>query len=218
MSITFPRDLIEPFKVRSCDFDLMTVDARNAARGGQIQVVNLGPSVWSMKYETVPLLEAQAAEWEAWLASLRGGIKLFKAWHPLRRYARSYPNGYGGLTRAAGGTFDGTCTRSTIGGGLDTVLLTGLPNGFILLPGDFVSWAHTASVQALHCVTEAVTANGLGQATVSVEPLIRSSPTGTTAYLDRPWCHAVIDPKSAGVRWSPGSRVAVASFQAVQTL
>ena len=217
MSITFPRDLIEPFRVRSCTFEPMEIEARNAARGGQIQIVSLGPTVWSIKYESVPLLEADAAAWEAWLSSLRGGLRTFKAWHPLRRYARAYPAGYGGLTRHGGGSFDGTATRSTIGAGLDTVLLTGLPSTFAVKVGDMVSWAHSATNQALHRVVEDATASA-GQVTLAVEPLIRPSPTGTVASLEKAWCHAVLDRTAGGIRWSPATRTAVLTLQATQTL
>tara|TARA_R110000868_G_scaffold936_1_gene7123 strand:- start:13618 stop:14250 length:633 start_codon:yes stop_codon:yes gene_type:complete len=210
MAITFPRDLIEPFRVRSCTFEQMEIQARSPARGGQVQVVGLGPAVWSMKYETVPLTEAQGAAWEAWLSSLRGGARLFKAWHPYRRYGLAYPRG-------GPAAFSGACTLASVGGGLDTVTLSGLPSNYVLSPGDLMSWEHAANSQALHRVVEGATASTGGGATVTVEPTVRPSPGSTAVTLHKAWCHAVVDPSSIEVRWSPGRR-AVVSFAGMQTL
>lgn len=218
MTITYPRDLIEPFGVRAVTFEPLHLQARGAARGGRAQVIGLGPSIWAMRYETVPLAEAQVAEWEAWLSTLRGGLRTFKAWHPMRRHLREYPAGYGGLTRYGGGAFDGTCTLSSISVALDAVILSGLPVGLKIRNGDLVSWNHSSTSQALHRCVEPVDASALGQATIQIEPLARPGSTGTAATLIRPWCHAVIDPASEDVRWSPSQRTATVSFSAMQTL
>jgi len=210
VTITYPRDLIEPFRVRAATFEPLEVQARNPARGGQVQVIGLGPTVWSMKYELVPVSEAIGAQWEAWLSSLRGGRRLFKAWHPWRRYGVAYPTG-------GPGGFDGACTRTAIGGSLDTVTLSGLPVGYVLSPGDLMSWEHATNSQALHRVTEGATANGSGIATVTVEPEIRVSPGSSAVSLHKAWCHAVVDPGSIDVKWSI-ARTAIVSFAATQTL
>jgi hypothetical protein len=210
MSITYPRDMIEPLRIRSCTFEPLEIQARNPARGGQVQVVELGPTVWSMKYETTPMNETMGAAWEAWFSSLRGGRRLFKAWHPYRRYGLAYPSG-GPLA------FSGDCTLAAIGVGLDTVTLSGLPAGYVLSPGDLMSWQHAANSQALHRVVEGATASAGGGATVTVEPTVRPSPGSTAVALVKAWCHAVVDPSSIEVRWSVG-RHATVRFAAVQTL
>ncbi len=211
MTITYPRDLIEPTQwAPGCLFETLDIQARNPSRGGAVQVVGLGPTVWTMKYQTVVLPESVAAAWEAWLSSMRGGKRLFKAWHPMRRYGLAYPSG-------PSGGFDGACTRTAIGGSLDTVTLSGLPVGYVLSVGDLMSWEHATNSQALHRVTEGATANGSGAATVTVEPEIRASPGSTSVALHKAWCHAVLDAASASVRWQAG-RKAVVSFSARQTL
>lgn len=218
MTITYPRDLIEPLRIRSCTFEPVYLQARGGARGGVAQVIELGPTVWTMRYETVTLAEADVSEWEAWLSTLRGGLRTFRAWHPFRRYLREYPAGYGGLTRYGGGAFDGTCTLASVASGRDAVVLSGLPVGLKIRAGDLVSWDHSATSQALHRCVEAVDASATGQATVSIEPLARPSPAGSSATLLRPWCTAVIDPGSEDVRWNAAQRTASVTFSAVQTL
>lgn len=210
MTITYPRELIEPFGCRACTFEPLEIQARNPSRGGAVQVVGLGPTIWTMRYELVTVSEAVGAQWEAWLSSLRGGRRLFKAWHPWRRYGVAYPTG-------PGGGFDGSCTRTAIGGSLDTVTLSGLPAGYVLSPGDLMSWEHATNSQALHRVTEGATANGSGVATVTVEPEIRVSPGSSAVTLHKAWCHAVVDPGSIDVRWQR-DRTAMISFGAVQTI
>lgn len=217
MTITFPRDIPEPVQIRGCTFQPLYAQVRAPTRGGLTQVANIAPDLWEIKYETPPLREAEAGIWHAWLQSLRGGARLFKAWNPVRRYAVTYPSGYGGMSRAGGGSFDGTATLSAIGGTLDTVTLTALPASFVLAPGDMLSFPFSSAVgQSLHRVVENATANGSGAMTVTVEPTIPlAATTGVTVSLEKPWCKAVLDPRTVQGPWTLGRRSAV-SFQAVQ--
>lgn len=218
MTITFPRDMPEPLAVRSCSFNPLYMQVRAPTRGGLTQVANVAPDLWEMKYETPPLREADAGVWHAWLQSLRGGARLFKATHPLRRYALGYPAGYGALTRAGGGgAFDGTCILFAIGEALDTVTLSTLPASFVLGAGDMLSFPFASGLgQTLHRVVEGATANGSGALTVTVEPTLPlAAATGVTVSLLAPWCKAVLDPKSVTGPWQVGRRSAV-SFSAVQ--
>lgn len=216
--ITFPRELPEPFRVRSCTFEAMELQARGPARGGRIQVAELGPAVWTMRYETVPLAEANGAAWEAWLSSLRGGRRLFKAWHPYRRYGLAYPNGYTGLTRAIGGAFTGAATLISLGVGRDAATIAGLPAGYQVTPGDMISWDYLTDSRELRRAVEPATASAGGIATVTIEPVARPGPPINAAVdLARAWCHAAIDPASIDVKWSAGRR-AVVSFAATQSL
>ena len=146
MTISFPRDLPE-FSGRllfsQADFDPFYQQTMSPSRGGQVQVANLGPDLWSMSFATDPISYQTGLEYMAWIQSLRGGTRLFKAWHPLRRYPYAYPNGFAGLTRAGGGSFDGTCTLNAIATERDTITLTTLPASFQFNIGDMVSFQLT---------------------------------------------------------------------------
>lgn len=220
MAITFPRDMPElpgnRTLIRECSFDPMFQQIVAPTRGGLVQVANIGTELWAMKFATSPLDYQQAMEWMAWLHSLRGGARSFKAWHPLRRFPYAYPSGFGGMTRAGGGSFDGTCTLNAIGGSRDTITLTTLPASFAFSIGDMVSFPAGAS-QVLVRVLESATANGSGAVTLTIEPALPvSAVTGVTATLTKPWCLAVVDAQSIQGPVQPGFVQAV-SFNAVQT-
>lgn len=220
MTITFPRDMLElpgdRTLIARCQFDPMYQQAVAPTRGGLVQVANLGADLWFMQYATAPLDYQQAMEWLAFLHSLRGGLRTFKAWHPLRRYPLGYPTGFAGLTRAGGGAFDGTCTLSTISGPRDQITLTTLPVSFAFNIGDMVSFP-MGSTQCLVRVLEAATADGSGIATLLIEPTVPlAATTSVTATLTKPWCHAVVDAKSIRGPIGPGYVEAV-SFSAMQT-
>jgi len=221
MTISFPRDLPE-FSGRllfsQADFDPFYQQTMSPSRGGQVQVANLGPDLWSMSFATDPISYQTGLEYMAWIQSLRGGARLFKAWHPLRRYPYAYPNGFAALTRAGGGAFDGTCTLNAIATERDTITLTTLPASFQFNIGDMVSFPMlSGATRALVRVLEAATANGSGVATLAIEPTIPlAATTGVTATLVKPWCLAVIDAKSIKGPMRPGMFQSV-SFSALQT-
>lgn len=221
MAITFPRDMPEQagnrMLIKDCDFKPLYQQTVAPYRGGKVQVANLGADLWSMSYATAPLDYQQAMEYMAWLQSLRGGTRTFKAWHPLRRYPWAYQNGVESMTRAGGGAFDGTCTLSAIGTNRDTITLSNLPANFAFTVGDLVSFPMGSS-QCLVRVMETVTGSGAGSVTLTVEPFVPLAATpGTTAVtVIKPWCLAVVDAKSISGPMQPGYVQSV-SFQAVQT-
>lgn len=222
MSITFPRDLPELAGDRvlfsQCSFDPSYQQVVSPTRGGLVQVANFGVDLWTMEYATDAVDYQTGLEYMSWLHSLRGGGRLFKAWHPLRRYPYAYPNGFGGMTRAGGGTFDGTCTLSTIGAQRDTITLTTLPAGLTFRIGDMVSFPMSGGAsRCLVRVMEAATASGGGSATLTVEPILpAAASTGVIATLVKPWCLAVVDAKSIKGPMRPGYFQSV-SFSATQT-
>ncbi len=199
MTITYPRDLPSN-RIASARMRLTRRVARAPLRGGGTQAVEVGSPVWAVDYETAALSRAQAGVWESWLDTLRGGTQLFKARDPRRSYALRYPAGYGGLVVAGGSTpFSGSGTLSAVGGGGATATLGGLPSAFEISVGDQLSVAY-AGRQHFHRVSEAVTADGSGAATVSVEPLVLPGyATGESVLLLRPWFLAVVDESSIDV-------------------
>lgn len=223
MTITYPRDLPSGNIWRdTCRMQPLYAQVSAPSRGGLVQVANIGRDRWGFQFETVPLIEPQAHEVQAWVRSLRGGVRLFKARFPLRDYLIAYPSGYGGLTRFGGGAFDGTATLSAVGVTLDTVSLTTLPAGLVFKAGDLLSIAYASGVQGLHEVMEPANASAGGAVTLAVEPTVLPGfAIGATVRLAQPFCLAVLDSRSlAPVRWSagrPGTRRGIVSFSATQT-
>jgi hypothetical protein len=217
MTLVFPRTLpgqrFRPGSTIALERQLVMAPTR----GGLVQVADVGASLWKVRYTTVPVAEAKGLAWEAWLASMRGGARTFRAVHPFRRTAIAYPNGYGAMTRHGGGSFDGSCTLQAVAVALDTVTLSGLPSTFQLSDGDLLSFVPSGSRQALHRVVEGGTASA-GVLTVAVEPTIRPGFTlSATVALASPWFKAVLDQSTVAIDWQVG-RIATVSFDAWQTL
>jgi len=213
VTISYPRDLLAN-RIASCRIRAKRRVARAPLRGGGVQAVELGPAVWEADYETAPLSRAQAAEWESWLDTLRGGTQLFKARDPRRSYARAYPSGYGALT-VSGDPFSGTCALSSVASGGAALTLGALPVGFVLSVGDQLSLAFSGR-QHFHRVSQAGTANGSGAATVSIEPLLPSGYAGgEDVLLLRPWFLASVDEESIDVSADINGRTRV-SFSGSQ--
>jgi hypothetical protein len=187
-------------------------------RGGRQQVAELAPPLWQMQFATPTIDAEDAMELQTWLELLQGGLKLFKAYHPMLTYPLAYPNGFGGLTKVGGGDFDGTCTVIDFGETLDSLTLSGLPNGFKLRFGDMISMPF-GDTQILHRITSAVTAGSSGEATFSVVPNLPISfavSPEVEATFYKPWCYATVDADSIDGPFSEGRKGSV-TFSAVQT-
>jgi hypothetical protein len=121
---------------------------------------------------------------EAWVASLRGGIKTFIGSDLRRLTPAAYPSGVTALTRHGGGAFDGSATSFSLSGDRATVTLNGLPSTLAITAGDFVDFRWTTGgaarrhlVQALESVTASA-----GVAAFAVDPSVHSVvPTGGSA-------------------------------------
>lgn len=191
-----------------------------AEQGGRLVAVDLAPGLarWRLKIRTAALDMERLGEWRAFLDSLRGASRTFIGFDPARKFPVNYRNGFAGLTRAGGGSFDGTASSWSINTDRDEPTLNGLPASFKLRPGDMLgfSWSSGAK-RTLHRILESVDANGSGVATVQVEPRVPAYVSTATATLATP---------GAVMRLVPGSVSAAStmhvhgsvSFEAVQHL
>lgn len=182
MAITYPRSLITP--IRRVTFDLSMFVSR-AGPGGPL--VQWRDPLWRAEFESPPLTNTQLGEWRAWWLSLRGGLNKFYAYDPKQEYPLAYPTGVSSLSRAGGGSFDGSSAITAIDA--TTITITNLPAGYRFTAGDKVGLVKTV-YRSLHVVLESVTANGSGEATITVEPRIPTSVLGlgSTIQVVRPVC------------------------------
>jgi len=216
MAISFPRDLPDPHRLRDAVFTPDHGQTTQPTRGGLVQVANLRPALWRMSFSTVALDQTQAGVWQAWIDSLRGGLNRFKAWDTRQRFSLAHPDGWGNLTRAGGGAFDGTATLSAGDAGASTIVVTDLPDSFIFLPGDYLSFAGAAA-HALHRVVEAVTADGAGAVTLPIEPPLKPGFQTGALEIEKAYCEAVIDETTLS-ETQPSPFTVQISFQAVQAI
>jgi hypothetical protein len=182
-------------------FEPLRVDYSAPEASGRIGGVQAGFPLWRGVWSLTRMEIDTSDEWRAFSANIRGAIRRFLGRDYARPYPKAYPDGFAGMTRAGGGSFDGTATswsESTNSDDDQTVTLNGLPANFAMGLGDYIGFSWTAtetSVAGLtwHAVVrviEAKTGNGSGVlANVKVEPPISDAiPASATAYLNEPKC------------------------------
>lgn len=96
-----------------------------------------------------------------------------------------------------------------------TVTLEGLPPGYRLAAGDYLSWVYSGRY-AFHQTTAAAVANSQGRLTVELTPHIRPGAVGAVVELERPVFRAILTGRTTG-RYVPVIAEA-ATFDFIQTL
>lgn len=186
-------------------FELQRVDFASPEASGRLGGVQAGFPLWSGVWTLGRMPLSYSDGWRAWFAGIRGATRRFIGFDLGRLYPVTYPSGFAGMTRAGGGSFDGTATswsETITTDGDSQVTLHGLPAGFVLGQGDYVGfhWAATETAVAgliWHAPVRVITggtADGSGNLTVTSEPPIPSAVPGTaTAYLNNPGCTMTLD-------------------------
>jgi len=188
VALTFPAPLPSMSFTRT-EFWLEHQQSTSLTGGGNPAAASLAPPLWRARFQTPRLGDADAGTWTAWISALRGGLRMFKG--VPRRWPITYPAGFAGLT-VGGSPFSGSGSISAIATSRDQISISGLPAGFVLQAGDYLS-VPSASRQLLHLVTESGTANGSGVASVSIEPVLRQGiTTGAAVLAASPWCEMVL--------------------------
>lgn len=193
-------------------FELQRVDYSAPEAGGRIGGVQAGFPLWSAVWTIGVIGVARSDEWRAFLSALRGATRRFLGRDLARPYPKAYAtSGFAGMTRAGGGTFDGSLTSwsETITADGDSQLtLGGLPAGFEFSPGDYVGFRWTATEDAVAGLTwhapvravEAAVADEFGAVTITCEPPVPNVvPGGATAYLDKPAAVMVLISEKSGL-------------------
>ena len=214
MTISYPRDFPEAdVKAVQCNFDYAPLgEISRTAAGAVTFQERMGGSLWQLSLTTVPLNETNYGKWHAWFLSLRGGSgsRSFYGRDPRR----CYPIAYGAALSTTFPGFTGACTVTAVTG--ETIALGGLPAGYQMRVGDYVSFNWLGG-RALVKALEDATANGSGViSSVTVGPWQRTGGiVPATATVVKAWCLMRPVPGS----WR-GERAGLApvSFDAIQTL
>lgn len=217
MAISFPRSFPAGAAFGAVDFKLADMSIQNTLQSGAIQTMEMGPSLWTATFTTVGLLMRDRQIWQAWEMTLRGG-RTFLAWDPEKVYPAGYGAGVLALTRAGGGSFDGTATLTSVTA--TTVTVSALPAAYQAKAGDMLSFPWNNG-HALHMIAEDVAANGSGAATFKVVPPVLTSPApsgGATVRLVQPVCVMKIKPGTFSAPASPRASMSPVSFDGVQDI
>jgi hypothetical protein len=185
-------------------FEPQRVDYSAPEASGRIGGVQAGFPLWAGVWTLAEMHPSKSDELRAFLTRLRGASRRFLGHDQKRTLPKAYPAGFSGMTRAAGGSFDGTLTswsEAIDADGDSAVTLNGLPAAFVLSQGDYIGFHYVATDAGVagltwHAPVRVVTggtADGSGVLTVTSEPPIPSAvPPGAIAYLDTPKCVMVL--------------------------
>ena len=164
MAITYPLSLpthtgIRAIQLRAVQQQAMTMSAFTYRQ----QVIAHSGQRWEAEVTLPAMAGADAETWLGWLLSLNGRVGTFLLGDPLGTTARGQA---GGTPRVNGASQTGS-----------SLVIDGATasRSDYLLPGDYIQLGSAASSQ-LYKVTQAVTTDGSGNATVEIWPNLKSSP------------------------------------------
>lgn len=215
MALTFPLNRATFFaglKVANTRFWLDQAVQVARTGGGEIIPSQHGTRLWNAEITIIPARHADASAVDAVLSLLCDPGASFLAYDKVKAYPASDPNC----------TILGAATPviANFNGNNRDITIQGLPSGYVLSAGDFVSFTYGSPTRyALHKIVVGATASVGGQAVVEVVPNIRPGATvGVAVTLNKPWAKMRLKPGS----YQPGASVPMITsgmtFSAIQTL
>jgi hypothetical protein len=164
MAITFPRALPSAHYAATFDFGFLAgAGVTRSPFTGAVQTQVWPLQTWRVNVRLLPMRDAEARAWIAWLTSLNGREGTFLLGDKLR----AQPQGVATGTPLVKGAAQTGATLLTDGW---TSAITG-----ILKAGDYIQLGSAASAR-LHMVLADVTSDGSGNATLDLWPALRESP------------------------------------------
>lgn len=172
MTVSYPLDLPSSPEFSEATFTKEDrVASFQSPFTGEQQFFQHSGQIWSASLTLPPMTENEARDWAGWLASLNGRKGTFKLYDPYGKQPRGTG---GGDPKVDTGTVDSTGTE------LDTKGWNA--NEEVLKRGDYLEVS-----DELKIVTQDVSSDGSGEATVSLEPAVRATLSdGDNITVDKP--------------------------------
>lgn len=170
-------------------FYLHRARSKSVSRGGTIRQSTSGPERWKATVSLRPAEHATSIGAEVDIGQLRG-VGEFEAYDPRRAYPLADPTG--SILGAA------SVVIASVGVDNRSLALSGLPAGYVLTKGDYLSYPRSGGRLAYVRLMESVTASGLGvTAEFDVEPFLPSGTvTGAAVTLKKGRGQFIITPGS----------------------
>lgn len=197
----------------TCDLPELVEQSRTA--GGEQLTADMGERLWTGRIDLASMVRTEIGRPETLIQVLKQG-RTFNIFDRRRLNPQADPNGT--ILGAA------SVTILALGGDPRELSLAGLPAGYTLSAGDYLSFAYTSlsiTRQALHRVVDTtVVANGSGQTPLfEVIPAIRPGAAAAAAVtLRKPFCRAVMVAGSASPSDGRSTLYEGLGFDWVQTL
>lgn len=189
------------FSASGCKFALTNnIKVFQSPMNLTVQTAEYAGAVWTAEYSLPPMARADAADWLAFLVKLRGAAGRFYGFDPGGRIPRGTATGTP-LVKGASQTGTSLITDGWTAG------VTG-----ILKAGDYIGVN-----DQLYMVVADATSDGSGNATLTIEPPLRSSPSDN-APITTTQASCVMRLSSNEVSWSISSIMLFGlSFQGIET-
>lgn len=192
--ISFPwaiEDFFAGLRVASITFALPEALRQEETQGGEIITAALGQRLWGGTITLTQGYHDDIAATDARLSILREAGRSFLVYPRHKEFPRADP---GGAILGASAPIIHALPSAR------EIQISGLPSGYVISPGDFLSFAYGTSPvrQALHQVVVGATASAGGVTpALEVTPAIRpGAAVGAALRLVRPFCKAVFVPGS----------------------
>lgn len=215
MALTYPLTLesfADILPVGSLTFHLPEQIVMSRTGKGEQLTADVGERLWQGTITLGRLSRAEAGRPEVLIDLIRQAGRSFLIYDRFRTNPTSDPTGT--ILGAA------TPTILALGGDARELSLTGLPSGYTLSAGDYLSFAY-GGLQALHrIVPSTVSANGAGQtALFEVTPALRpGAVAGAAVQLKKAFCKAVAVAGSIEAASRSSTMTEGIAFDWVQTL
>lgn len=187
MALTFPltlADFANTLWIQQEAFDLGESQSFGETGGGEIIGTSQGKRLWGGSVSVTPRYHADQARVEAVLRALRTPGGTFNIGDMARRFPTADPDGT--ILGANTVAIDSVSTDRT------EITFTGLPNGYVLTPGDYFHFTYDGR-RAFHQIVDGATAAS-GEATVQVVPAIRPYSSAGNVTFKNPALRAVVIP------------------------
>lgn len=216
MTLSFPLNrpgFMNKLKFVSARFEAPTQRQATGLGGGEVLSAEIAPALWQGQFTLASMSIVEAAEIRALLSMLEVPGRAFFAYHPDRA---------GPALDSDGSIVSGhSPVISDWDANDSTINLSGLPDGYVISPGDMVSWEYgTSPVRyALHRFVEGATVSAGVTGDLQVYPHIRGTISADEpVHLRKPFCKAIIVPGSTDFGVTQGRRVTGVSFSFRQSL
>lgn len=199
--------------VSEASFHAPTQREITGLEGGDILSAEVAPALWQGTIALRPMPITFSAEIVALLSALEVPGRGFFA----------YPHDRAGPALDSDASVVGGLSPviDSYSSANSTITITGLTNGYVISPGDMISWQYSSSPTryALHRFVEGATVAGGTTGALEVYPHIRGTiAADTPVELDRPFCKALIVPRSTDFGTTQGRNVHGVAFRFRQTL
>lgn len=175
-------------------FDPIRTRKTTRMQGRRTESLFNGTPYWVATYGAGNLTTVEAALFDAFnMLASDGGV--FAAYDPHRPRPIAYQGGtpLSGV-KAGGGAFNGDAVLQSITDPL-TIVVSGLPVGFQLSPGDYLEVRKAPLVRSLHRIMAPAVANAAGVITAKIRFALSTLTfaAGNTVHFEKPACIMEMD-------------------------